>query len=103
VLNSNRSCHTSEDNQLGMSPRWATVAGHGLYFYFEERHRRPHVAVRGPEGAANVDIDTGVCLAGHLPPGVLRAVRELLKKHHAEALDAFRAALDHRPFDRLDQ
>ncbi len=28
-----------------MSPRWATVAGYGLYFYAAERHRRRHVDV----------------------------------------------------------
>jgi len=86
-----------------MSPRWATIGGYDLYFYFEERHRRAHVAVRGPDGTATLDIVTGEYLAGALPPRVLRAVRHLLATHQAEALEAFRAALEHRPFDRLDE
>ncbi len=37
-----------------MSPRWATVAGYGLYFYAAGRHRRPHVDVRKGEEHATV-------------------------------------------------
>ena len=58
-----------------MSPRWATVAGYRLYFYVQERHRRPHVDVRGPDGNASLDIRTGEVLAGNLPPRVLRGVQ----------------------------
>ena len=85
-----------------MSPRWATVAGYTLYFYAQERHRRPHVDVRGPDGNASVDISTGEVLAGNLPPRVLRAVQGLLQRHRAEALEAFQAAFERVPFDRLE-
>jgi len=85
-----------------MSPRWATVAGCTLYFYAQERHRRPHVDVRGPDVNASVDVETGEVLAGQLSPRVLRAVRALLEAHRSEALDAFQAAFEGRPFDRLE-
>jgi len=51
-----------------MSPRWAEVAGYGLYFYFAERHRRPHVSVLKSGDGATVDLVTGEVLAGELPP-----------------------------------
>lgn len=79
-----------------MSPRWATVAGYGLYFYAAERHRRPHVDVRRGTEHATVDVETGELLAGELPPRVLRGVRQLLAEHREEAVEAFRATLEHR-------
>lgn len=79
-----------------MSPRWATVAGYGLYFYVAERHRRPHVDVRRGGEHATVDVVTGEVLAGELPPRVLRAVQELLAEHREAALAAFYATLEHR-------
>ena len=79
-----------------MSPRWATVAGYGLYFYAEERHQRPHVDVRRGSEHATLDVLTGEVLAGELPPRVLKAVRALLASHRAEALEAFHATRSHR-------
>ncbi len=79
-----------------MSPRWATVAGYGLYFYAAERHRRPHVDVRRGGEHATVDVVTGEVLAGELPPRVLRAVQELLAEHREAAVAAFNATLEHR-------
>lgn len=79
-----------------MSPRWATVAGYGLYFYAAERHRRPHVDVRRGGEHATVDIATGEVLAGELPPRVLRAVQALLAEHREAALQAFSETLEHR-------
>lgn len=79
-----------------MSPRWAKVAGYGLYFYAAERHRRPHVDVRRGGEHATVDVLTGEILAGELPPRVLRAVQELLSDHREAAIEAFNATLDHR-------
>ena len=79
-----------------MSPRWATVAGYGLYFYAAERHRRPHVDVRQGSEHATVDVLTGEVLAGELPPRILRAVQALLADHREEALRAFNATLEHR-------
>ncbi|HVA60591.1 MAG TPA: DUF4160 domain-containing protein [Mycobacteriales bacterium] len=77
-----------------MSPRWATVAGYGLYFYAAERHERPHVGVRRGAEHATVDLVSGELLAGALPPRVLKAVRALLAEHREEALRAFAATLD---------
>lgn len=79
-----------------MSPRWATVAGYGLYFYAGERHRRPHVDVRRGGEHATLDILTGEVLAGELPPRVLRAVQALLADHREAALRAFNETLEHR-------
>jgi len=79
-----------------MSPRWATVAGYGLYFYAAERHLRPHVDVRRGGEHATVDVVTGELLAGALPPRVLKAVRRVLAEHRDEALAAFNATLEHR-------
>ncbi len=79
-----------------MSPRWATVAGYGLYFYAAERHRRPHVDVRKGEEHATVDVLTGEVLAGQLPPRVLRAVQSLLASNREAAIFAFNETLEHR-------
>lgn len=84
-----------------MSPQWARVMGYGLYFYFGERHRRPHVDVRRRGEHATLDIVTGEVWAGELPLPVLRAVRGLLREHRQEALDAFHTALEHRSPGRL--
>lgn len=85
-----------------MSPRWATVAGYGLYFYSAERHRRPHVDVRRGAEHATVDLLSGEILAGELPPRVLRAVRALLSDRRDAAVAAFNATLDHRFPGTLD-
>ena len=85
-----------------VSPQWANVMGYGLYFYYGERHRRPHVDVRRGATRATLDIVTGEVLAGELPPRILRAVRSLLHKYRDEALQAFETALDHRPPGRLE-
>ncbi|HVM34090.1 MAG TPA: DUF4160 domain-containing protein [Actinomycetota bacterium] len=79
-----------------MSPRWASVAGYGLYFYAAERHRRPHVDVRKSEEHATVDVLTGEVLAGQLPPRVLRAVQSLLADNREAAVFAFNETLEHR-------
>lgn len=79
-----------------MSPRWASVAGYGLYFYAAERHRRPHVDVRRGGEHATVDVLTGELLAGELPPRVLRSVQSLLADHREAAVLAFNATLEHR-------
>jgi len=71
--------------------------GYGLYFYYGERHRRPHVDVRGGSDRAVLDVVSGEVLSGRLPPAVLRAVQALLRQHQAEAVAAFYAALEHRP------
>ena len=86
-----------------MSPRWAEVSGYGLYFYAQELHRRPHVAVRGGEHRATLDVLTGEVLAGSLPPNVLRRVRNLLSEHREEALEAFADAIEHRIPRRLGE
>ena len=79
-----------------MSPRWATVAGYGLYFYAPERHRRPHVDVRKGEEHATVDVLTGEVLAGNLAPRVLRAVQSLLGDNREAAIFAFNETFEHR-------
>jgi hypothetical protein len=61
-------------------PRWATVAGHGLWSYYHEEHQLPHVAVRG-EHRATVRLQDGAILAGSLPTNVRRAVRRFLAEH----------------------
>jgi hypothetical protein len=79
-----------------MSPRWATVAGHDLYFYWSEPHQRPHVDVRGPDGRATVDVATGEVLAGRLPPRVLRAVARLFASIRATYDEFLELAVDER-------
>lgn len=71
-----------------MSPRWAAVAGHTLWFYYHEEHERPHVAVRG-EHRATIDLETLEILAGDLPAKVHRAVRSFLLEHRDEAFAAW--------------
>lgn len=85
-----------------MSPRWAEVAGHTLWFYFLEEHQRPHVAVRG-EHRATIDLHTGHVRAGHLPPKPHRTIRSFLDEHHEEPIDAWRATQAHEPPGRIDQ
>ncbi len=71
-------------------PRWAEIAGHTLWFYYQEEHQRPHVAVRG-EHRATVALDTGEVLAGRLPPKLHRQVREVLAEYSDEAYAAWEA------------
>ncbi len=78
-----------------MSPRWASIGNCDLYFYAAERHRRPHVDVRGPDFNATLDIETGEVLAGRLPTGELRRVRRLLDQHRELALEAFQRTLEY--------
>ena len=86
-----------------MSPRWAEVGAYALYFYFSEPHARPHVAVRhGKKRLANIDLETGELLAGHLEPKALRAVQQFLAEHREEAVAAFEQTLTHRFPGRLD-
>lgn len=86
-----------------MSPRWAEVAGYSLYLYFDEPHRRPHVAVRqGRTRVATVDLVTGELLAGALPPKALRAIQQLLADHRDAAIAAFEATVRHEFPGRLD-
>lgn len=77
-----------------MSPRWASVGNSKLYFYGSERHRRPHVDVRGPGFDATLDLETGEVLAGWIPPKELRRVRRLLDQHRELAIEAFQRTLD---------
>ena len=79
-----------ERGRGGSVPRWTTVAGHGLWFYYHEEHRLPHVAVRG-QHRATVRLGDGVVLAGFLPANVHRAVRRFLAEHREEALLAWYA------------
>jgi hypothetical protein len=69
-------------------PRWATVAGHGLWFYYHEEHQLPHVAVRGAH-RATVRLQDGAILAGSLSTNVHRAVRRFLAEHREEAFTAW--------------
>lgn len=71
-------------------PRWAEVAGHTLWFYYREEHRRPHVAVRG-EHRASLDLHTGEILAGRLPPRLHRIIVRYLREHAEEALAGWEA------------
>lgn len=84
-----------------MSPRWAQVAGHTLWFYFLEEHQRPHIAIRG-EHRATIDLCTGDILAGHLPPKLYRTIRRFLDEHHDEAVAAWRATQAHEPPGSID-
>ena len=73
-----------------MSPRWAEVEGHTLWFYYQEEHQRPHLAVRG-EHPASIDLDTLDVLAGHLPPKLHRALRRFLAENREAAFAAWEA------------
>lgn len=77
--------------------------GDALYLYFDEPHRRPHIAVRqGRTRVATIDLATGELLAGTLPPKTLRAVQQLLADHRDAAIDAFEATLRHEFPGKLD-
>jgi hypothetical protein len=79
-----------------LSPQWATVAGHTLWFYYREEHQRPHVAVRG-EHRATIDLETLEILAGNLPANVYRRIRKHLMEHRDDALAAWRASQRREP------
>lgn len=79
-----------------MSPRWATVAGHTLWFYYREEHQRAHVAVRG-EHRATLDLESGEVLAGYLPVKLHRALRGFLAEHREDAWAAWRATRRGQP------
>jgi hypothetical protein len=71
-------------------PRWAELAGHTLWFYYQEEHQHPHVAVRG-EHRATIALDTGEVLAGYLPPKLHRTIRRFLVEHRDQAYAAWEA------------
>lgn len=82
-----------------MSPRWGEVAGYALYFYYSERHQRPHVDVRrrnGHRDRATLDALTGEVLRGKLSHGDLQKVRELLEQNREQVLKAFYDVLEGR-------
>lgn len=87
-----------------MSPRWGEVAGYALYFYYSERHQRPHVDARrrsGHRDRATLDALTGEVLRGKLPHGDLQKVRELLANNREQVLKAFYDALEGRRPQKL--
>lgn len=79
-----------------MRPRWATVAGYGLYFYAAERHRRPHVDARQGDERATGRRHHG--RGAHWPAlsSGLRSVQSLLAEHREAAVFAFTETLEHR-------
>lgn len=77
-------------------PRWAEVAGHSLWFYYQEEHQLPHVAVRG-EHRATLALGTGKILAGRLPPKLHRTIRRFLDDHRGEAYEAWEATRRAQP------
>jgi hypothetical protein len=81
-------------------PRWAEVAGHSLWFYYQEEHRLPHVAVRG-EHRATLDLASGTVLAGSLPLKLHRTIRQFLHEHRDEAYAAWEATRRGEPPDRI--
>lgn len=58
-----------------------------------ERHHRAHVHVRYGEWAASVAIDDATILAGKLPRGAKRLIRQWIRAHEAELLAAWRQAI----------
>ncbi|MGH8932432.1 MAG: DUF4160 domain-containing protein [Egibacteraceae bacterium] len=61
-----------------------------LWFYYQEEHQLPHVAVRG-EHRATIALDTGDVLAGYLPPKLHRTIRRFLAEHRDQAYAAWEA------------
>lgn len=61
-----------------MSPRWHSVAGASLHYYFSEPHARPHVAVRSKGWRCTIALDTFDVLAeGGSPPA--KTVAEIIE------------------------
>lgn len=85
-----------------MTPQYANIGPHKLYLYASEPHQRPHIAVRGAE-RATVDLVTGDVLAGRLSPKAHRDIRAWLEEHREEAIAAFHAVREHRPWSGPDE
>jgi hypothetical protein len=83
-----------------MSPQLDKMGVLTVWVYFAD-HRRPHVQVRGPGIRANIDIDTGEVLAGHLPVKTHRQFREWLAPRRTALLAAFHSALEHEATDTI--
>jgi len=60
--------------------------------YYQEEHRRAHFHVRSPQGNASIDLRSGAVLAGSLPPGKLREIKEWADKHKRELRDNWKRA-----------
>ncbi|HVM20048.1 MAG TPA: DUF4160 domain-containing protein [Egibacteraceae bacterium] len=88
-----------------MSPRWHSVAGASLHFYFSEPHARPHVAVRGKGWTCTIALDTLDVLAknGSPPAKTLAEIIEVLTEHQDLAIRAFRETAAHRFPGTLEQ
>lgn len=81
-------------------PRWAKLAGHTLWLYYQEERQHPHVAVQG-EHRATVALDTGEVFAGCLPPKLHRAIRRLLAEHRDQAYAAWEATRRAKPLGSI--
>ena len=88
-----------------MSPRWYSVAGASLQFYFSEPHARPHVAVRGKGWTCTIALDTlDVLASGGSPPArAVAQIIEVLAEHQELAIRAFRETAAHRFPGTLEQ
>ncbi len=62
----------------------------------------PHFHARYGEYEAQIAIDTGTPLAGELPAGALRLVREWSAPHRAELRENWDRAQAHTPLTTID-
>lgn len=70
-----------------------------LFFFDDEKHKKPHIHVRYGELKASVDIETGDILAGDFPNRQLRMVQAWIEIHRDELMADWVLALEgNQPF-----
>ena len=62
---------------------------------------RRHISLRSTVGEANVSIQTGEVIEGHLPPNAARLVQQWALAHRAELEDNWRRARAGQPLAKI--
>ena len=56
-------------------------------FFLQREHNPPHIHAEYGDDEAEIDIKTGECMEGYLPPTANKLVSEWIELHRTELLD----------------
>jgi hypothetical protein len=82
-------------------PEISRFFGIVIAIYYND-HEPPHFHARYGSTKAKILIDPPMLLSGDLPPRAMGMVIEWATMHHNELMRNFRAAMEHRPLQRIE-